>query len=124
MGLQTSAIDLDSSILEAFDQSLSGSGLVASAFDVVIIVVKLDLQFVGFDGGFGGFEGDGDVVGADGVVPDVRSPGAVVGEVARAAVAEGFVYDIPGVAAVAEVLDEVGDVVDQHSGQSLVCPGA
>jgi hypothetical protein len=80
---------------------------------------------IGLDGSFCSFESNSNITGADGVVPDVRSPGGVVGQATGgAAVAQSLVDDIPSVATVSEVLDEVGDVVLEHCGQGLVCPCA
>jgi hypothetical protein len=103
---------------------LCSSRLVSSVFNVVIVVIELYLQVVGLDGSFSSLKSDSDITGTDSVVPDVRSPSGVVSQVTSAAVAQSLVDDIPSVAAVSEVLDEVGDVVLKHCGQVFFSPSA
>jgi hypothetical protein len=89
--LETNTVDLDVSSLETLDKVLGSSGLGAGILNVVVIVVELDLEVVLLDCSRGGSECNVDVVRADGVEPDVRSPGGVVGKVASStAVAKGL----------------------------------
>lgn len=62
----------------------------------------------------GGEEGEEEILGANGVVPDAGFPGT------SGVVAEGLVDDVPRVTTVAKVGDEVGDVVDEDGAEGLV----
>ena len=111
VGLEAGAVDADPLGFDAGDDLLGGGGLGAGVLDVVVVVVELD----GGRSGFGGRgEGDGEVGGADGVVPDVRAVGAVV--------VQGLVDNVPRVTAGVPVRDQVGDVVLHHGDEGGVGP--
>lgn len=114
--LEPDAVDLAPAVLQLRDKALGGGGLVARILDVVVVVVQFDAQVVRLDGLRGGFEGEEEVRGPNGVVPDVGLPRAGGG------VTEGLVDDVPRVAPVAKVGDEVGDVVDENGAEGLVGP--
>jgi hypothetical protein len=97
---------------------------VSSTLNVIIVIVEFNFQVISLDSSFSGLESNSNITGTNSVVPDVRSPSGVVGQVASTAVAQSLVDDIPSVATVSEVLYKVGDVVLEHCGQGCVCPSA
>lgn len=112
MGLRADTINLDLLLLEAADEFLDGSGLVAASLEVVVVDVKLRRRVnLG-----GSLEGEREVVLADDVVEDGLAEGTVV--------VEGLVYDIPGVALALPLGEDLGNVVDHHGGESLLGPVA
>jgi hypothetical protein len=61
MGLETDAVDFDTTSLETLDDVLGGSCFGGTIFEVIVVVVE-------FDGGVilrSGHEGDGNEFGAD-----------------------------------------------------------
>ena len=112
VGLEAYAVDADASGFELRDDFLGGAGFGAGELDIVVVVV----EFYVCRGGSGrGGEGDGNVGGADGVVPERGAVGAVIGE--------GFIHDVPGVAAGAPVSDDGFDVVGHDGDEGCVVPG-
>lgn len=80
MALQSDAVDLDALGFDLRDDGGCGGGFVAWVFDVVVVVVELDVSADGFGGFSREFEGQWDVAGADGVEPEVGAVGAVIVE--------------------------------------------
>jgi len=72
--LETDTVNTDTSSSQVGDEDGGVGGLGAGPFDVVVVVEELDGQVVGLDDLLGLLEGEGDVVRADGVVPDVGGP--------------------------------------------------
>lgn len=110
MALETNTVDLDAARFEGGDEVCGSGGFGAGIVDVVIIVVELDVWVIKG----GSLKGDGDVLGADGVVEDIRSVGTVV--------IEGFVHDVPGVTLALVVGDFALDMSLHSSNQSFVRP--
>lgn len=61
MGLEADAVDLDVASFEALDEVECRSCFCAGVFNVVVVVVELDVWVIED----GGFEGDGDVFGTN-----------------------------------------------------------
>jgi len=97
--LQVDAVDFDTSGLEKLDEVERGGGFGDGVFDVLVVVVE---PYGGVGGGYG-LICNGDVFGADGVVEDVGTTGAVV--------VEGFIYDIPDITFAFVLSNFIGDVV-------------
>jgi len=97
--LQIDAVDFDTSGLEKLDEVKRRGGFGAGVFDVIVVVVE---PYGGVGGGYGPVC-NGDVFGADGVVEDVGTTGAVV--------VEGFIYDISDITFAFVLGYFIGDVV-------------
>lgn len=118
MRFQSDAVDLDSARLQVLDEILCGGGLIAGILDVIVVVVKFDLELVLLDSIGGGLERHWNVLGPNGVVPNITGVGA------SWAVGEGFVDNVPAVAAITEVLDQSLDVVLEDGAQGSIGPGS
>lgn len=116
MRLEAHAIDLNPTSLKLRDELLGYRGFVAGVLNVVIVVVQLHAQVIVGDGLRGGLKGEEEVLGANGVVPNVGLPGA------GGRVAESLIHHIPRIAPVTKVCDEIDNVVDENGAEGLVGP--
>lgn len=105
MALQTNSIDLDTSPLELFHKVQSCSGLVVRRLDVVVVVVELHAQTLLCDRLLSGGKCHRHILG-----PDVGQPN-VASIASSRIIGESLIDNIPAVAVVTKVLDEVGNMV-------------
>ena len=102
--LKPNTINLDASPLQLLDQILRCGALGTGILNVVVIVVQLHAQPILLHRLGRRFERHGHIL-----LPDILQP-YVTRVSSGGAVSKGFVDDIPAIAAIAEMLDESGDV--------------
>lgn len=67
-------------------------------------------------------EGNVDELRADSIIPNILSPGRSIVQVSSTAVAECFVDYVPAIGPVSEMLNQIGNMVDQDCTQGLIRP--
>ena len=113
MRLEPNTIDLNVCRLERSNGVDGTLGTGTTRLDTVVVVVELDVGLCLLDGLLGSLKGNGEESRANDLVEGVRL-------VPAAGAVEGFVDNVPGVAAAAPVLNQVGDVVLEDADHGLV----
>lgn len=110
MGLHSDATDLDAVVLQQLDDADGAIALVARRFEVVVVVVELDIRVDLASRAKGKF---------DELFPERRVEDGLA---VRPVLVQGFVHNVPSVTFALVVLHDVCDMVDDYRAQVLSSP--
>lgn len=117
MTLQPHTINLNPPSLQLLDKLQRSRRLRPRTLNIIIVVIELNIQPILLHNPLRRRERHGNILSANRIIPDITLIRS--GRTIR----ECLIDHVPGVAAVAEVLDKLGDVILEDAGEGFVCPG-